>query len=217
MEWTGNPDERPSDETLWERRHEAVSLRNAGLTYEQIGAHQGISPAQVRRDIELALRDYVEGHMDTMIAQHRSILADIRKANYPSMLSGNKDAAKTIIDGLTHEAKLLGMYAPARVITGVSEMEFSERFIELIEAISPDTLKELLSGPLRRRVAEQQQIDKQAPVDAEAVPEPDGTLDPGDSGQGDGRPGPVEPEPATEQNRGGDDDAEEEDDDWSNL
>lgn len=208
-----NPDERPDDETLWERRHTAVTLRNAGQTFTQIGNALQISPAQARRDVERAVRDYMEGQLDMIIGQHRAILADIRKANYPLMLSGNRDAAKSILDGLTHEAKLLGMYAPTRVVTGVSEGEFSERFLELIEAVSPDTLKEMLSGTLRRKAADSTS-DPDAPVDAEIVPEPVGTDDPDDGGQGDGCPGPDESEPTPKPpNWGGADD----DDSWSNI
>lgn len=200
--------ERPEDETLWERRMQAVSLRNGGMTWAQIAALQGISPAMVRRDVERALREYMSGQMDLLIAQHRSVIADMRRANYPGMLRGEKEPAKTILDGMAHEAKLLGMYAPTRVVTGVNEVEFSERFVELINAVSPNTLKELLSGAIRRNAA-----DHDTPVDAEIVTAPadDGpgpTADLGDEPD----PGPGVVEPAAD---GGTDAYA--DDDWSNL
>lgn len=204
-------DPAPIDETLWERRMQAVSLRNGGMTFAQIAAVQGISPAMVRRDIEAALRDYMSGQMDLLIASHRSIVADMRRANYPGMLRGEKEPAKTILDGMAHEAKLLGMYAPTRVVTGVNEVEFSERFVELINAVSPNTLKELLSGAIRRNAADH----ADDPVDAEVV------ADPGDHGQGPGGgagdeldpgPGVVEPDTGPLPDPG-----PAADDGWSNL
>lgn len=204
-----NDTERPEDETLWERRMQAVSLRNGGMTWAQIAAVQNISPAMVRRDVERALREYMSGQMDLLIAQQRSVVADMRRAFYPAMLRGEKDAAKTILDGMTHEAKLLGMFAPTRVVTGVNEVEFSERFVELINAVSPNTLKELLSGAIRRNAADH----TDDPVDAEvvSVPPADGpgpTADLGDEPD----PGPGVVEPAAD---GGTDAYA--DDDWSNL
>lgn len=200
--------ERPEDETLWERRMQAVSLRNAGMTFAQIGELQGITAAMVRRDIERALREYTSGQMDQLIAQHRSVIADMRRANYPGMLRGEKEPAKTILDGMAHEAKLLGMYAPTRVVTGVNEVEFSERFVELINAVSPNTLKELLSGAIRRNAADH----PDAPVDAEVVAEPQSDPRPADGLGDEPDPGPGVVEPAAD---GGTDAYA--DDGWSNL
>lgn len=197
---------RPDDETLWERRLTVVTLRNGGATFESIGEMLKISASQARRDEERALRDYAKDQMEGIVARHRSVLMDIQHANYQAMLMGNRDAAKSILDGLTHEAKLLGMYAPTRIVTGVSEGQFSERFVDLIKAVSPDTLKELLSGAIKR----QQPGSKDDPIDAEAVPEDTaaGELDPGRSDDSD----PTE----TAGEMAGDPDGGD-GDDWSNL
>lgn len=206
----GGAIERPVDETLWERRMQAVSLRNAGMTFSEIARIQGISPALARRDVETALREFMSGEIDQLIARHRSVLMDMQRANYRAMLSGSKEAATTILKGLEHEAKLLGLYAPTRVVTGVGEVEFSERFVQLVNAISPDTLKELLRG------AQHTGEPRQQPVDAEVVPDPVAETPGGagaEAGPG-GEAGGADAAPAREPapDRGGDDA-----DGWSNL
>ncbi|AYB69115.1 helix-turn-helix DNA-binding protein [Mycobacterium phage Eaglehorse] len=206
----GGAIERPVDETLWERRMQAVSLRNAGMTFSEIARIQGISPALARRDVETALREFMSGEIDQLIARHRSVLMDMQRANYRAMLSGSKEAATTILKGLEHEAKLLGLYAPTRVVTGVGEVEFSERFVQLVNAISPDTLKELLRG------AQHTGEPRQHPVDAEVVPDPVAETPGGagaEAGPG-GEAGGADAAPAREPapDHGGDDS-----DGWSNL
>lgn len=164
-------DEVVHDEPLFERRMQVLALRNGGMTYRAIATHFEISEPTARRDEQWALR-YVGGQdIETIINVQRSVILDMRRANYRDMLNGNKDAAKTILQGLDHEAKLLGLYAPVRVQTGPSHVEFSERAAQLIAEVAPDTLKELIRG-----TSHDPAIQPQRPViDVETVaaePEP---------------------------------------------
>lgn len=214
------------DESIWERRMQAVSLRNAGMTYAQIAAAQGLSAAMVRRDVETALRELASGQLEQVIAKHRSVLMDIQRANYPAMLNGRDPkaqvaATKAILDALGHEAKLLGLYAPTRLVTGVGEVEFSERFVELISKVSPDTLKELLRGANVRPEPDR----STEPVDAEVVQlpgtdaalaaPPDGQAPGGPQREVDGGREPATPARVEAEDDGAQDD--DTDDGWSNI
>lgn len=172
----------PEFESKFERRMQALSLRNGGMTFTQIAGFQKISAAQARRDVEWAKRHIAGEDIETIISVQRSVIIDMRRANYQAMLQGNKDAAAAILKGLDHEAKLLGLYAPVRVQTGPSHVEFSERAAELISKVSPDTIKELVRGTsVFRAASEQQRADSDAaeahepePLDVDIVATPFG-------------------------------------------
>lgn len=171
------PEEGSSEfETLWERRMQALSLRNGGMTFSQIATFQKVSPAQARRDVEWAKRHIAGDDIESIISVQRSVIIDMRRANYQAMLQGDKDASATILKGLDHEAKLLGLYAPVRVTTGPSHVEFSERAAELIKQVSPNTIKELVRGTsvFRHEQEQQRRTDRAAessddPIDVDIV------------------------------------------------
>jgi hypothetical protein len=179
------------DETLWERRMRALTLRNAGLTYAKIGDQQGTNAAAARNDVRMALREVINETAEDMLARQRSVLADLQRAHYPAALQGDRDATSAVLRCLEHEAKLFGLYAPARVSVGVTDTEFATQAVELITALGLQPMPELtraLTPAIEAELDTEETTD--APhASADAEPEPDD--DPG-------------PEP-------------EADDDWSNL
>lgn len=169
------PGEAGFDDELFERRMQVLSLRNGGMTYRAIASGLGISPDTARRD-EIWARRYIgRDDIEAVINTQRSIILDGRRANYRAYLSGDKDATVAIFKGLDHEAKLLGLYAPTRIQTGPSHVDFAEQAAELIAQVSPNTLKELLRGTAIDPNV--QRVDPE-PVDVEVVDE----VPPGDSG-----------------------------------
>ena len=202
-------DEPHFDDELYERRMRVLSLRLGGMTYREIAQALKIDPSTARRDEQIAKRSIAGDDAESIIAGHRAVIADMRRANYRDMLQGNKDASATILKGLDHEARLLGLYAPTRIQAGPSHVEFSERAAELIAAMSPDTLKELLRGTNIDPAVKQQPADEQpAPLDVETVEAPT----PADSERG-----PDEPRPAEPDQRGADVEPDEDDDGWANI
>lgn len=175
-------DEVVQDEPLFERRMQVLALRNGGMTYRQIAKHFEISEPTARRDEQWALR-YVGGQdIEAIINVQRSVVLDMRRANYRRMLEGDKDAATVILKGLDHEAKLLGLYAPVRVQTGPSHVEFSERAAQLIAEVAPNTLKELIRGTSvdpRNKPVEPVVIDADVePIVADGAAPADGQAEP---------------------------------------
>ena len=205
----------PEDERLWERRMKVLTMRNAGATFTKIADALGVSTATVRKDLTRAYRDVLADTPEEMMSRQRSILLDITRANYPAMLSGDKDAAATILRALAQEAALFGLNAPTRVIAGVSDVEFAEQAAALISSIAsidPTALKELSRGstPLPNH-----HIDGTV-VDEATAAEPAGGAGDGD-GDGAGPVAPAGPTPeadAVPQRHPEDDD---DDDEWSNL
>jgi len=134
------------DETLWERRMRALTMRNAGATYAKIAEQFGVSTLTVRKDVRLALREVVSETAEDMVARQRGILLDMTRANYPAALQGDMAAQSAIVKCLEHEAKLFGLYAPTRVNVGVSDTEFAAQAAELIAALGLEPPRELRSA-----------------------------------------------------------------------
>lgn len=134
------------NEELLARRTKVMFLRNAGATWESIAKETGVSPATCRKDYGVVCRDLNNEQPAYVVARHRAVIFDIQRANYPAMMRGDKDAAATILRALEREARLLGLDAPTRILAGISDVEFANeaaRLIERINALDPDTLKEL--------------------------------------------------------------------------
>lgn len=131
------------DETLWERRMRALTLRNAGATYQRIADQLGVTVPTARKDVRLALREVINETAEDMLARQRSVLMDIQRSNYAAALQGDREAQTMVIRCLEHEAKLFGLYAPTRVAVGVSDTEFAEQAADLISSLGLEPPKEL--------------------------------------------------------------------------
>lgn len=169
----------PEDESVWERRARALTMRNGGATYTQIAERTGVSVPTARKDVRLAMREVINEPAEDMIARQRAVLHDLQRAHYVRALSGDIDSTKIVLDVLRHEAQLFGLNAPARVHVGVTDMEFAERALELMNGIGVDAVRELAAGVDAERRAELG-IDPAAPVTI------DGELS--DNGPGDDEP-----------------------------
>lgn len=133
----------PVDETLYERRSRALSLRMAGGTFTQIATKLNVSAAQARKDVERARRDIIDSATrESLIADHRAIILDIRRSFYGPMTSRDTsnservEAAKLVLSTLQREAELFGLDAPKRMSLGVgTDVEFAETLAALIESV----------------------------------------------------------------------------------
>lgn len=213
-------DEVVHDEPLFERRMNVLSLCNGGMTYRQIAEHFSISEFTARADYKWALKYVGAQDAETIIKVHRSVILDGRRANYKAYLSGDKDAAMTILKGLDYEAKLLGLYAPVRVTTGPNHIEFKEQAAEIISALAPTTLKELLRGTHldpNAHPAERPDVLDVDTVD-ESVDPGAGDVAPAGPWAGAGDVGPIDPAPGPAGESVAQPAADEpEDDGWSNV
>ena len=145
------------DSPIWERRMRALTMRNAGATFTKIAEQLGVREHVARADVRKAIAEVVKLPVDQMVDRQRAILLDITRVNYPAAMAGDRDAQATLLRVLEHEAKLYGLYAPARVNVGISEQEFAAQAAELLAALGTEPLRELAGEP---------------PLDAEVIPDP---------------------------------------------
>jgi len=70
------------------------------------------------------------------------------RTNYPLAIDKTAprcfEAQQKILECLAHEAKLTGLYAPARVNVGIGEEEFGRQAAELLKVTGPGPLLELV-------------------------------------------------------------------------
>lgn len=137
------------NEELYARRVKALFLSNAGATIAKIAEECGVSSATVRKDLEIAKRQYLNETPDQRRATQMSIILDMRKANYPAMMRGDVDAANTILRGLKQEASLFGLFPKVLEVPGIDSVSAANEAAALIERIAqidPQGLKEITRG-----------------------------------------------------------------------
>jgi hypothetical protein len=134
----------PVDEELWERRMRALTLRNMGCTFSVIAAELGVSATVARADVRVAYREVLNETTEDFVARQRSVLLDCQRGAYPLAMQGDKDSIMAIVRCLEQEAKLLGLYAPARMAVGISDVDFAEQAAELISKLGLTPPKELM-------------------------------------------------------------------------
>ncbi|WAB09241.1 helix-turn-helix DNA binding domain protein [Gordonia phage LittleMunchkin] len=166
------------DETIFERRMKALTLRNAGATYTQIAEKTGVSIPTARKDVRMALREVVNEPAEDMIARQRAVLHDLHKAHFPNALRGDIDATRMVLETLKIEAQLFGLNAPQRMSVGVTDMEFAEQAVELIAGLERMPQAEMLASldeATRARLGlpgASPTSATQETIDAEVVPDP---------------------------------------------
>jgi len=166
------------DATAWDKRMQALTMRNAGATFARIAANFGISTDRAKAWVHRATLDVVKLPTDQMVDRQRSILLDIVRVNYPDAMNRDnpdrRDAQRTIINCLEHEAKLFGLYAPQRVSIGISEAEFGQQALDLLKLVGTAPLAELAGLPsLPANTGSTINTALTQIVDAEEVTDPD--------------------------------------------
>jgi hypothetical protein len=151
-----------------ERRAKVIRMVNAGVPYSKIAESLGISPQTVARDVNMGLQEMLAEPVTDLIARQSTIIRDLRRANYGLAMQGDKDAAATILKSLDHEAKLFGLYAPARVAVGVDSTNFAADVAKLMEAVGIDPPEDLAAEASLGELAE---LEGPIVIDADVDPD----------------------------------------------
>lgn len=109
---------------LMERRLVALRLHTAGASYQTIADKLGVSRSTVQNDIKAQLKAELRESADDMIARQKAVVRDVLRVHYSRALSGDIPSTKAVMDALSHQAKLFGLWAPTRVNV-VSDEDFS--------------------------------------------------------------------------------------------
>ena len=137
------------NEELYARRAKVLFLSNAGATIAKIAEECSVSTSTVRKDLEIAKRQYLAETPDQRRAVQMSIICDMRKANYPAMMRGDVDAANVILRGMKQEASLFGLFPKVLEVPGIDSVSAANEMAALIERVAqidPHGLKEITRG-----------------------------------------------------------------------
>lgn len=122
---------------LNELKAAAIRLRNFGATLATITDTLGLETEDMAEHLLMTgLRELVSDDADAVRARQQAVLNDIKRAMYPNMTTGDKDAAGTLLRVLDHEAKLHpGVIAPTRVRMGLDQDSFTTTVDEDMRAL----------------------------------------------------------------------------------
>ncbi len=103
-----------------ERRVEALRLRRAGLNFEQIGQHLGVSKERAYKLVseELAkIRKCLSQETEEVRLMELERLDDLFRQSYSAALGGDLRGVDSCLRVMTRRAALLGLDAPNRVVS----------------------------------------------------------------------------------------------------
>jgi len=132
-----NPAQPEGRMKLAELKAAAIRLRNFGASLDTIAHTLGLETEDMAEHLLMTgLRELVSDDADTIRARQQATVNDIKRAMYPSMTTGDKDAANTIIRVMEYEGKLHpGVIAPTRVRIGLDQEAFTTTVDEDMRAL----------------------------------------------------------------------------------
>ena len=112
---SGSPTKRKQEQVQSARRTEAVSLRLAGLTYEQIGERLKVGAAQARRLVQSTLTNAENNVAQDMRDVENARLDRAQSAIWHGVLQGDLKSIDVFLRISNARRKLNGLDAPAKV------------------------------------------------------------------------------------------------------
>ena len=104
----------PTKIATQEKRAQALSLRKAGATYEQIGQHLGVTKQRAAQMVREAMDATIREPADNLRALEDQRLDDLLRGLYAQAVKGDLGAIDRILRIMERRAKLLGLDAPVR-------------------------------------------------------------------------------------------------------
>lgn len=98
-----------------QRRTEALSLRMAGLTYQQIGERLDISPDGARDLVQRTLHRAEMRSVESLRELENTRLDRLQAGLWTKALAGDVQAVDAILRISAQRAKLNGLYAPSKL------------------------------------------------------------------------------------------------------
>ena len=147
------------------RRAQAVSLRLAGMTYEQIGERLEVSPSKAQGLVSRALQRAERGPVDQMRELENQRLDRAQAAIWPRVLRGEDKAVSLYLQISDRRAKLNGLNEPTRIDLSMS---VKHEMVQALEELETMVLGEIESTPVSERSFEPRH-EREEIVDAEFV------------------------------------------------
>lgn len=155
------------------RRAQAVSLRLAGMTYEQIGERLEVSASKAQGLVSRALQRAERGPVEEMRELENQRLDRAQAAIWPRVLRGEDKAVSLYLQISDRRAKLNGLNEPTRIDLSMS---VKHEMVQALEELETMVLGEIESTPVNEESADGRTIESGAGsrereeiVDAELV------------------------------------------------
>lgn len=142
------------------KRLEAVTLRLAGLTFEQIADRMGISPSWATQLVEMTLTTSINRQVSQMRALENQRLDRAQAAIWPKVLEGNFRAVDTFLRLSGRRAKMNGLDAPTAISvsvtmrqemdTALNQLESLVKEAEIVRGTVNDPSDNILSGEIEQ-------------------------------------------------------------------
>lgn len=117
------------------KRLEAVTLRLAGLTYEQIADRMDISPSWAMQLVELTLTSSINRQVSQMRSLENQRLDRAQAAIWPKVLEGNMHAVDVFLRLSGRRAKMNGLDAPTAISVSVTMRQEMDTALNQLESL----------------------------------------------------------------------------------
>jgi hypothetical protein len=133
------------------RRVEALSLRMAGLTYEQIGSRLQMTRLNAMELIKVSLQEAENLAVDEMRTLENIKLDRVQASIWSKVLDGDLPSIAAFLQISNRRAKLNGLDSPTRInlsLTVQQEMESALKELEAVVLASPEVVDAALDPAL---------------------------------------------------------------------
>jgi hypothetical protein len=126
---------RAQQERASAKRVEAMSLRLAGLTWEQIGDRLQISTEAARQIVQTALDRATHDRVEALREIENARLDRAQAAIWTKVLEGDLKAVDTFLRISQRRSKMNGLDAPTKIDLGVTIKQEMEAALQELEAV----------------------------------------------------------------------------------
>jgi DNA-binding transcriptional MerR regulator len=138
-----DPDVAPSLEQRVqdaERRAAAIRLRNTGASIARIAQTLHYDDeAHAARDIEEAIDELIRVPAAELVGRQQALIMDMTRACYRAAAEGDTNSVEAIRRLMDHQAKLFGLYSPAKFRVQADDGQFNEKAAELLADLQVST------------------------------------------------------------------------------
>lgn len=132
-----------------ERRRQALELRRAGASYEDIGRALEVNKGTIHRWVMRAIHEATVEPARELITVEQQRLDRMQQGLWAKATQGNATAVLAVLKIMERRARLLGLDAPQRVDVGVGGVDLDGAVTALLELAAPDGgLTAIIEGEL---------------------------------------------------------------------
>lgn len=117
------------------RRTQALSLRLAGFTFEQIAERLNVSETTAKKIVNRTLERAHNANVDAMRALENERLDRVQSVIWAEVLKGDQKAINTFLKVSSERSKLNGLYAPQKIDMSMTVKDEMQRALEALDEV----------------------------------------------------------------------------------